>query len=162
MIDRDDSSVRFALIDVELLVSSGAPRSAFQVVPESEESGSPRFEVSSSILAARNRRLDESAEFVEDQPAHPYDLGPLWHGNGCWTADFGVDDRGMTRSALVHHRWCPVDHSPIRFPDFVEPQVYWRWAYISGSQAVYGSADTPRAAADAAENARDLQLPFRE
>lgn len=162
MIDREDPLVRVALIDVELFVSAGVPRSAFKVVPETERGGSPRFEVRSSVLTHEVPQSEDEAAHHYPVPPHPYELGPMWQGSGCWTADLGLDDLGQACSAVVHHRWCRAQHFPLNFPECTDQQLFWTWAYVRGVRAVYGCAESPSAATHAAMSRHDPQSSFNE
>lgn len=96
-----------ALVDVELFVSSGAPRTAFS--ERLTDVGSvPMFDLDLGVLRAAGWVIDgtgmrppEGSSASVSPPPHPYALGPKWIGENCWRADFG---HGLT--GIVDHDWC--------------------------------------------------------
>ena len=93
--------VPLALVDVELFVSTGAPRSAFTVRP-TEPGPLPSFDVDVTVLLRHGWTLEVSgsrpplgSDGYLEPPPHPYDLGPRWTGGNCWRADFGNELSGI-------------------------------------------------------------------
>jgi hypothetical protein len=149
-----------ALVDVELFVASGVPRSEFELLPRRASSPTvPRFRIYDSSL----RRLGWVSEGlngptlqpppdapVDVESAHPYDLGPSWEGANCWHAAFSVD--GGTVRAFVDHVWS----GSVRLDCDAGPALVsgspWRWR-IDGlpGGTDCGRAENPVLAAVAVE-----------
>ena len=144
--------VPLALVDVELFVSSGAPRSAFTVRP-TEPGPLPSFDVDVTVLLRHGWTLEVSgsrpplgSDGYLEPPPHPYDLGPKWTGGNCWRADFGNE-----LSGIVDHDWCEQEHERLDGGPPIASGSPWRWAFTSRTQSVTGRAKSPLHAAAAVE-----------
>jgi hypothetical protein len=141
-----------ALVDVELYVSSGAPRSAFTVRP-TEPGISPSFDMDVAVLQRHHWTVEASGPqppgglggYLEP-PSHPYALGPKWTGGNCWRAKFGDDASG-----IVDHNWCEQSHEPVDGGPPLASGSPWRWTFITTTQRVTGRAESPLHAAIAVE-----------
>ncbi len=146
------SSRPMALVDVELFVSSGAPRAAFTVRP-TEVGAAPTFDLNRRLLEASGWDVDESALRPPEEcsmylipPPHPYALGPRWTGVNCWRADFGDEMVG-----IVDHDWCSEGHEHIDGGPPVASGSPWRWAFFTRTRQVAGRAESPLHAAAVVE-----------
>ena len=142
------------MVDVELLVVSGAPRTAF-VLDDQAPGLSWRLDV--DALRRRGWEIDEHSIVPppgEDEKQffsnHPYAMGPAWRGGSRWTATFTVGDR--TVNALVTHELL------IDGIDNVDPGPPlasgspWRWRIDRLSDGAHaGRAESPILAAAAVE-----------
>ena len=141
-----------ALVDVELFVSSGAPRSAFIVRP-AEPGSLPSFELDVAVLRQHGWTIEgsgsrppESADGYLVPPPHPYVLGPRWVGGICWRAEFGDEVTG-----IVDHDWCEQEHERVDGGPPLASGSPWRWAFITRTLSVTGRAENPLHAAAAVE-----------
>ena len=151
-----------ALVDVELFVSSGAPRRAFTVHPRTAwwSPTSPAFSVDDDALVQAGWQCDgldgtlhpSRAREPDPEVPHPYALGPAWIGSNCWHAEFMVDDTIV--SGFVDHRWAGTHLGICELGDEMASDSPWRWHVVApDGRAVCGRAETPVLAAFAAENA---------
>lgn len=140
-----------ALVDVELFVSSGAPRAAF-VERVSDDRSVPMFNLDRLVLKEAGWAIDGSgpcppAVGSDLKPApHPYALGPQWSGVNCWRADFGDEMMGT-----VDHDWCTEEHEPIVGGVSLASGSPWRWAFSFRNQNIAGRAESPLHAAGIVE-----------
>lgn len=152
----DDVAIedRLAMVDVELLVDSGAPRSVFELV-ELGPGWSWRLDI--DALRRLGWKIDEHgmAPPARDRDIrffsnHPYDMGPAWKGGGRWSATFGVGDR--TVHAVVEHEILIDGRDNIDPGPPLASRSPWRWR-IDGltDSAQAGRAESPILAAAAVE-----------
>ena len=150
-----------ALIDVELLVSSGVPRHAFTMIPVAAGLSPtvPWFHLDEDALFGLGWRRDRLAGTMQPpsgdeqdlEAPHPYALGPVWDGASCWRAEFTVG--GLTVVGLVDHRWATTHSGACALGGELASGSPWRWHVLGlKSGAVCGRAETPVFAAFAAED----------
>lgn len=139
-----------ALVDVELFVRDGAPRSAFELVSEAYPFW---YRVSAEELLKNGFAITEQGAWRSppgplSSLVHPFELGPGWEGIANWTAEFGTEDGGS-----VH---CVVSHELLlsqELRDGVRPSATsspWIWLVES---RVRGRSNSPVEAAADAESA---------
>lgn len=142
------------LVDVEGLVSSGAPRSAFTLVEH--QRGQPlvwRLDVEALrdlgwTVTHDSLTPPPSGELDRDFPNHPYALGPAWKGVNTWHATF-TTVAGPVHAIVAHELRMDDDRWPTRPPTSPGP---WRWRVDGPSiSAHHGTADSPILAAAAVE-----------
>jgi hypothetical protein len=150
-----------ALVDVELFVLAGAPRAAFTVLADAGASASgPAFRVDDVALVEAGWRRDgldgslqpSGASRNDPDTPHPFALGSVWIGSGCWRAEFAVGD--VVVVGLVDHRWSDSHSEICDLGDELTSKSPWRWHVLTPTgSAVCGRAETPVLAAFAAEDA---------
>jgi hypothetical protein len=154
MEDAPETSVvgPMALVDVELFVSSGAPRSAFTVRP-TEPGSSPSFDLDVAVLQRHGWTIEasgpqppEGSGGYLEPPSDPYVLGPKWTGTNCWRANLGDEMTG-----IVDHNWCEQEHERVDDGPPLASGSPWRWAFITRRLSVTGRAESPLHAAAAVE-----------
>jgi hypothetical protein len=104
-----------ALVDVDMFVSSGAPRAAFQQLDHR------RWRMDVDMLRAAGWTIHASGSAVGlpiDDPrwlthAHAWDLGPAWAGGQTWTATFSLPDVAVAIEAWVQPEWSLPDPQAI-------------------------------------------------
>jgi len=157
----DGGYLNLALVDVELFVSSGAPRWAFTVLPASAWSSptAPAFRADVDALLQAgwqrddiDRTMQPSSDYEPDLGApHPYALGPAWVGSNCWRAELMLDD--LVVIGLVDHRWADTHSGTCTLGDELVSGSPWRWHAVAlDGRAACGRAETPVLAASSAED----------
>ncbi len=141
------------LIDVELLVSSGAPRSAFTLMSEVDL----LYRVSVEHLRQAGWTICERGSFEPParqgpRPTHPFDLGPHWEGIVTWRAAFATADGAIVRCVVCHERRLPEGtKGKAEISEDLSP-----WIWIVDSSIGGRSASPVAAAADAEAAAMSL------
>lgn len=145
------------MVDVELFVSSGAPRSAFVFVGTRED---PWWTLDREVLARLGWVFDGNGAATVPGVAdptipHPFDLGPTWTarlGPGRWVAGFRGGG-GSAHGVVVHEMSLDdVDAACDPGPPLTSESP-WRWVITDAEGGEHcGRAENPVLAALAVED----------
>ena len=140
------------MVDVELLVASGAPRDVFSMTPAAPSARWPTWRLDDAKLRAFGWIVADGHCYLPDSVAdievpHPYDLGPAWDGANSWRATFTLRTH-ETAVAFVDHEACGAERLACNAGPPLASGSPWRWRVDGLPGGVRcGRAETPVAAA---------------